>query len=91
MLRKYNLEIMTCIFFVMITMRGIIEVARDNTYQAVNVALVQRNGLLGRRIAEEELRGEDRAEYGIWAGDYQTAVQRADQRIRQRLYKDKPL
>lgn len=46
-------------------MRGIIEVARDNAYQAVNVALVQRNWLLGRRIAEEELRGGDRAEYGL--------------------------
>ena len=46
-------------------MRGIIEVARDSAYQAVNVALVQRNWLLGRRIAEEELRGGERAEYGI--------------------------
>lgn len=46
-------------------MRGIIEVARDNAYQAVNLALVQRNWLLGRRIAEEELRGGDRAEYGL--------------------------
>ena len=46
-------------------MRGIIEVARDNAYQAVNVALVQRNWLLGRRIAEEELHGGDRAEYGL--------------------------
>ena len=32
-------------------MRSIIEVARDSAYQAVNVALVQRNWLLGRRIA----------------------------------------
>ena len=31
----------------------------------INVALVQRNWLLGRRIAEEELRGGDRAEYGL--------------------------
>ena len=46
-------------------MRGIIELARDSAYQAVNVALVQRNWLLGRRIAEEELRGSDRAEYGL--------------------------
>ena len=46
-------------------MRGIIEVARDRAYQAVNVALVQRNWLLGRRIAEEELRGGNRAEYGL--------------------------
>ena len=45
-------------------MRGIIEVARESAYQAVNAALVRRNWLLGRRIAEEELRG-DRAEYGL--------------------------
>ena len=36
--------------------RGIIEITRDSAYQAINVALVQRNWLLGRRIAEEELR-----------------------------------
>ena len=46
-------------------MRSIIEVARDSAYQAVNAALVQRNWLLGRRIAEEELCGENRAEYGL--------------------------
>ena len=46
-------------------MRGIIEVARDNAYQAVNAALVQRNWLLGRRIVEEELGGGNRAEYGL--------------------------
>ena len=46
-------------------MRGIIEIARKSAYQAVNIALVQRNWLIGRRIAEEELRGENRAEYGL--------------------------
>ena len=46
-------------------MRDIIEVARSNAYQAINVALVKRNWLLGRRIAEEELRGGNRAEYGL--------------------------
>jgi len=30
----------------------------------VNIALVQRNWLIGYRIAEEELNGEKRAEYG---------------------------
>ena len=43
----------------------IIEVSRDSAYQAVNMALVRRNWLLGRRIAEEKLRGGDRAEYGL--------------------------
>lgn len=46
-------------------MRGIIEIARDSAYQAVNLALVRRNWLLGRRIAEEELNGEKRADYGL--------------------------
>ena len=44
--------------------RGIIEAARGVAYRAVNAALVQRNWLLGKRIAEEELKGEGRAEYG---------------------------
>lgn len=42
----------------------IVETARANAYTAVNVALVQRNWLIGKRIAEEELKGENRAEYG---------------------------
>ena len=44
--------------------KGIITAAQRYTYQAVNVALVRRNWLLGKRIAEEELKGENRAEYG---------------------------
>lgn len=42
----------------------IIETSRKAAYQAVNVALVQRNWLLGKRIVEEELQNADRAEYG---------------------------
>lgn len=44
--------------------RDIIERTRDYAFRAVNVAMVQRNWLLGKRIAEEELLGGDRAEYG---------------------------
>ena len=44
--------------------RVIIDGARSYAYSAVNVALVQRNWLLGRRIAEEELKGKGRAHYG---------------------------
>ena len=44
--------------------RMIIDSARTKAYAAVNVALVERNWLLGKRIAEEELQGENRAEYG---------------------------
>ena len=45
-------------------MQKIIEAARTRAYQAINVLLVQRNWLLGKRIAEEVMQGEDRAEYG---------------------------
>lgn len=44
--------------------QAIIDQAQSFARSAVNVALVQRNWLLGRRIAEEELGGEDRASYG---------------------------
>lgn len=46
-------------------MRKIIEASRVSAYQAVNIALLHRNWLLGQRIAEEELKGEGRAEYGL--------------------------
>lgn len=42
----------------------IIEQTRGNAYQAINVATIQRNWLLGKRIADEELKGKKRAEYG---------------------------
>ena len=45
-------------------MCGIIESSQKAAYQAVNILLVQRNWLLGYRIASEELQGEDRAKYG---------------------------
>ena len=44
-------------------MCGIIDSAMEATYRAVNNALVQRNRLIGYRIAEKELSGENRAEY----------------------------
>jgi predicted nuclease of restriction endonuclease-like (RecB) superfamily len=43
----------------------IIETSQNFAYRAVNVAMIQRNWLLGKRIAEEELQGKERAElYG---------------------------
>ena len=42
----------------------IIDDAQHMAYRAVNIALVVRNWYLGRRIADEELNGENRAEYG---------------------------
>lgn len=44
---------------------GIIEEARNNAYQHINVELVRRNWLLGRLIAEDELKHADRAAYGL--------------------------
>lgn len=43
---------------------SIIDSARDYAFQSVNIALVERNWLIGYRIAEEELKGEGRADYG---------------------------
>ena len=44
--------------------KAIIDAARSAAYRSVNVALVQRNWLLGKRISEEDLKGAARAEYG---------------------------
>lgn len=43
---------------------SIIESARNYAYKSINIALVERNWLIGYRIAEEELKGNDRADYG---------------------------
>lgn len=43
---------------------NIIDEAKSYAYTAVNVALVKRNWLIGKRIAEEELKGKVRADYG---------------------------
>lgn len=43
---------------------SIINSARDYAFQSVNIALVERNWLIGYRIAEEELKGEGRAD--LW-------------------------
>ena len=43
---------------------NIIETAQKVVYSAVDLTLVHRNWLLGKRIADEELNGESRAEYG---------------------------
>ena len=47
----------------------IIETSRAVAYRSVNVVLEQRNWLLGKRIAEEELKGADRADYGTYIID----------------------
>lgn len=45
-------------------MREIIETSRDTAYRAINAVLVQRNWLIGYRIAEEGFQGAERVEYG---------------------------
>ena len=44
--------------------QNIIDASQKEAYRAVNMSLVQRNWLIGYRIAEEEMVGENRAEYG---------------------------
>lgn len=44
--------------------KNIIDSAKSYAIKSVNWTLVQRNWLLGERIAQEELKGENRAEYG---------------------------
>jgi len=41
-----------------------IESARETAYRLADLTLVKRNWLLGRRIAQEELGGAERADYG---------------------------
>lgn len=45
--------------------QNIIEASQKEAYRTVNTILTQRNWLIGYRIAEEELAGKDRAQYGI--------------------------
>lgn len=44
--------------------RQIVEESRSFAQKAVNMALVRRNWLLGKRIAEEELTGNRQSDYG---------------------------
>ena len=43
----------------------IIETSQSLAYKSINYVLLQRNWLLGKRIAEEELNGGNRADYGV--------------------------
>ena len=44
---------------------SIIDSAEKYAHQSVNIALVKRNWFIGYRIAVEELKGENRADYGL--------------------------
>lgn len=43
----------------------IIETSKNRAYAAINIAMLERNWLLGKRIAEEEINGKKRADYGV--------------------------
>lgn len=65
-------------------MCGIIESSQKAAYRAVNTTLIQRNWLLGYRIASEELQGEDRAKYGAeiiksWQKNYRLNMEKVIQ------------
>lgn len=49
---------------ILLDMQEIIENSQNTAYQAVNTLLVQRNWLLGQRIAQEEFSNAERADYG---------------------------
>ena len=44
--------------------KTIVRTSRQIAFRAINVLLLQRNWMIGKRIYEEELKGENRAEYG---------------------------
>ena len=46
--------------------KQIVEESRSRVYSAINNAMVDTYWLLGKRIAEEELKGKDRADYGTY-------------------------
>ena len=43
----------------------LVEQARNTAYRQINETLVRRNWLLGKLIANEELKGDSRAKYGL--------------------------
>ena len=45
-------------------MKFIIDSSQKSTYQTININLIYRNWLIGYRIAQEELNGDNRAKYG---------------------------
>ena len=68
---------------------SIIDSARNYAFQSVNLALVERNWLIGYRIAEEELKGQDRANYGkeiIKKISKELAVMKMEKVLMQEIY-----
>ena len=57
-----SFDLQTVTFFEEI--RSILQHARQNAYTAVNSAMVEAYWQIGRRIVEEEQKGQERADYG---------------------------
>ena len=57
-----SFDLQTVTFFEEI--RSILQHARQNAYAAVNSAMVEAYWQIGRRIVEEEQKGQERADYG---------------------------
>jgi len=47
-----------------LSVKNILQSARDNTYRQVNFIMVEAYWNIGKQIVEEEQNGKDRAEYG---------------------------
>ncbi len=62
--KNKKLEKATSVDAVYLSSANILETARNTTYRAVNVAMVQAYWHIGRIIVEEEQRGKQRAGYG---------------------------
>lgn len=45
-------------------LKNIIDLSQEKAYQIINTTLIYRNWLIGYRIFEGELQGDDRADYG---------------------------
>lgn len=63
--------------------QNIIETSQRQAYRAVDTILSRRNWLIGYRIAEAEMSGPDRAEYG--AEPIKKIIQRVDYALWERL------
>ena len=46
--------------------KSILQLARDNAYKSVNFIMVEAYWNIGKKIVQEEQKGNDRAEYGTY-------------------------
>lgn len=63
-MKKMNLKLCNNSDNLLADAQSIIDFARQEAFRSINITMVQRNWLLDKRISEEILLGENRAEYG---------------------------